>query len=245
MSPPVSNKCKSCDIFLIIWFSEPCWPGGLWYSVIEILSPGLTQTRHSSNLTQIVINSPQPHPKRHRIVTNKSQYTPIVRLEKFRFYINQNISFLDLIVVAREHDPWCETWSVEECLIWRRRVRAECQGMRYLASHPGSVSTLARDAIISGICSLLTLIAISSYFLTLRTLDAARNICRSLDKQAGLCHKYWHLLNKYLWRAEIDDDDAIIWSRGTVAKFWNSDFEVWAAGVNVCGECVGWWEEFK
>ena len=24
------------------------------------------------------------------------------------------------------------------------------------------------------------------------------------------------------------------------------DFEVWAGtGVNVCGKCVGWWEEFK
>ena len=52
----------------------------------------------------------------------------------------------------------------------------ECLGMRYHPPVPVSPGPRLhpRDAIISGICSLLTLIAISSYLLTPGTLDAAK-----------------------------------------------------------------------
>ena len=47
----------------------------------------------------------------------------------------------------------------------------ECHGMRYQPPVSPGPRLHPRDAIISGICSLLTLIAISSYLLTL---DAAK-----------------------------------------------------------------------
>ena len=50
----------------------------------------------------------------------------------------------------------------------------ECLGMRYQPRVSPGPRLHPRDAIISGICSLLTLIAISSYLLTPGTLDAAK-----------------------------------------------------------------------
>ena len=130
-------------------------------------------------------------------------------------------------------EVWRNAWSGDR----RQRVSTE-GGMWWNAI---SVSARARAPpwapIISGICSLLTLITISSYLLTLDAMKYLSHHWININTR-WLCDKLWHLLDKYLLERESRFEEMMMLSPDRVSALPSSDIliSIWD-GSGWC-QCV-------